>query len=186
MIMVDMGIGELGNPRTIIKRKFRWTLEFDADNFYVPPSFVKLASRPNINIEETEINYLNAKTWIPGKATWETINVTYYDVAGSENVDLWSWLATVYNFLDRGNNPTQASMRSDYAAIGTLKLYDGCGKDLETWTLEDCWPQAVNFGGLDMASSDDVNIEVTLRYSNAIFKNNCGTDPTSYCSPCSG
>jgi hypothetical protein len=135
----QMGIGKLGSSALVFKRKFRWTLEIENicgdDAKKVPLHFVKLASRPNITIEETEINFLNAKTWIPGKPAWETITVTYYDVAGNvqdqegkaPNAALWDWLASVYNFvnnvtLEMGNN------RNAYAGRVRLNMLDGCGE----------------------------------------------------------
>ena len=169
-----MGMGVLGGPTLVFKRKFRWTFEIKeiCGNSEVPKHFVKLASRPNISIEETEINYLNAKTWIPGKATWETITVTYYDVATNENSKLYTWLASVYNFVDPVHT-TQGKHRTDYSGTGVLHLYDGCGVPLEVWTLRDLWPQAINFGELDYSSSEEATIELTLRYSQVAYEPLC-------------
>ena len=187
---INMGLGKLGGDTVVHKRKFRWTFEVrrkDVANGNVPASFVKMAARPNVTIEETEINFLNGKTYIPGKGTWETITVTYYDVSvgngGGDNTPLWSWLADVYNFI----NPvmlTQNSRRSCYTGQGICTLYDGCGNGLEKWTLSDCWPQAVNFGELDYSQSEEVTIEVTLRYSKVEYKNLCGPDPKVQCCGC--
>jgi len=100
-----MGIGVIGQPDVVFKRKFRWTFEIQGfcnnQKNVVPEYFIKSASRPNLEIEETEINHLNAKMWIPGKASWQTITVTYMDVAHTEMQSLWNWLATVYDFTDR-------------------------------------------------------------------------------------
>jgi hypothetical protein len=189
---MNMGLGLLGNANLIIKRKFRWTFEVQrscrGSQLNVPANFVKVAARPNLQIEETELNYLNAKTWIPGKASWQTISVTYYDVAAQENLNLWNWLASVYNFAPDANgasNPTQGSQRQDYAGVGLLTMYDGCGTQLERWTLTDLWPTEMNFGELDYASSDEATIELTLRYSNAQYQSFCPAFvPTGCCSPC--
>lgn len=188
--MINMGIGELGGPNVMLKRKFRWTFTVNkiGGGVLVPEHFVKMAARPNISIEETEINFLNAKTWIPGKGSWETITVTYYDVAvsggGTGNVGLWNWLASVYNFTN-STTLQQNSVRKNYACQGVCMLYDGCGTALETWTLNDCWPQAINFGELDYSSSEECTIEVTLRYSSVDYKvNACGTQPQATCEGC--
>ena len=192
--MINMGIGPLGGGDVIHKRKFRWTFEVYKANatggkagLLVPQHFVKLASRPNISIEETEINFLHGKSYIPGKGTWETITVTYYDVSrangGVANEGLWNWLASVYDFT----NPVtlnHASTREGYSGIGDLSMYDGCGVVLEGWTLGDCWPQAVNFGELDYSSSEECLIEVTLRYGNVSYVNYCGNNPVAECSCC--
>ena len=109
-----MGLGRLGQPDIVHKRKFRWTFEVNRGaGKVVPTSFVKMAARPNLSIEETEINFLNGKTYIPGKGTWETITVTYYDVTTDDNAPLWSWLADVYDYTNP-DNLGQNSKRSCY------------------------------------------------------------------------
>lgn len=185
----EMGIGNLGFKNTVFKRKFRFTFEItevcDNPGRFVPASFVKVAARPSLTIEETEINYLNAKTWIPGKASWETINITYIDVAAIDNRVLYDWLASTYGFHKPIELPMGAS-RKDYAAVGILKMFDGCGTLLETWELNDLWPTSVNFGDLDYSSSDEATIELTLRYSGVKYTPNCpGFEIASCCTPCS-
>ena len=74
-----MGIGVIGQPDVVFKRKFRYTFEIQGfcnnQKNVVPEYFVKVASRPNLEIEETEINFLNGKMWIPGKASWQTMSL---------------------------------------------------------------------------------------------------------------
>lgn len=179
---MEMGIGRLGGSQLVFKRKFRWTFKVEniCGSRTVPEYFVKVAARPNLSIEETEINFLNAKAWIPGKAAWETIEITYYDVATKENLVLWDWLATVYDFTDPVQL-SQASQRDDYAGVGLLKLYDGCGEPLEKWVLNDLWPTAVNFGELDYSNSEECNIVLTLRYSSVDYKS---LKPSQQPKPC--
>lgn len=183
-----MGIGVIGRPDITFKRKFRWTFEItgfcSSVKNAVPTHFVRVASRPNLSIEEVEINHLNAKTWIPGKASWNTISVSYYDAAHEEMRSLWNWLATVYDYTD----PINLSMgeRRDWAATGILNMYDGCGTLLEGWELQNVWPTEVNFGDLDYSTSDIAEIELTLRYSDVRYKSYCpGFQPEGCCSPCS-
>lgn len=183
---INMGIGRLGGGSLIHKRKFRWTFAVERQSGRVPASFVKMAARPNIQIEETEINFLNAKTWIPGKGAWEQITITYYDVediSGTGNTELWNWLASVYNFIDNVAL-TQSSRRVCYGGTGICTMYDGCGGELEEWRLFDCWPTSVNFGELDYSSSEEATIEVQLRYSNVKYTNICGRNPTVECCGC--
>lgn len=185
---IPMGIGQLGFQNLIFKRKFRYTFElFDiCGSQSVPKHYVKLAARPSLSVEETELNFLNAKTWIPGKASWETMTVTYIDVATADSAPLFNWLASVYNFTDPVNLG-MGSSRADYTATAILKLWDGCGGLLETWTMKDVWPTSINFGELDYASSDEATIELTLRYSNVSYVSNCpGFTITSCCTPCGG
>lgn len=182
-----MGIGVIGQPDMVFKRKFRWTFEIFGfcanEKNVVPEHFVNVASRPNLAIEETEINHLNAKTWIPGKASWETISVTYLDVAHEQMNSLWNWLATVYDFTDPIN--LKMGNKRDWSATGVLSMYDGCGTLIETWQLQHMFPTAINFGDLDYSSSDIATIELTLRYSDVKYRSHCPDfQPQGCCSPC--
>jgi hypothetical protein len=189
---LNMGLGDLGTGNVVFKRKFRWTFEINwccnsTPARQVPASFVKMGNRPQIEIDETEINYLNGKMFIPGKGTWQPLSVTYYDVAGagvsgSATSELLSWIASVYEF----NEPNCLRMNStvdSYAGQAKLMLYDGCGNPLEAWVLNDCWPKTVNWGDLDMGSSDACTIELTLRYSSVKYASFCPTGVINRC-PC--
>ena len=183
----DMGLGTIGTKRDLVfKRKFRWTLRFEqiCDGGTIDENFVKLAARPSLTIEETEINFLHGKTWIPGKAAWETITVTYYDVATTNLSGLWSWLWSVYDFGSSKDAAIQLNMGSslaDYSGVGVLTLYDGCGKALEEWQLKHAWPQAINFGELDYANSEEATVELTLRYSQVSYESLCPPLITNVC-----
>lgn len=184
----EMGIGHLGGGQLVFKRKFRWTFKVQniCGSEVVPEWFVKTSARPSLSVEETQIDFLNGRTWIPGKGSWETIEVVYYDVHTADNMPLFDWIATLYDFTD----PiclNQASQRKDYAGQGVLQLYDGCGNALEKWVLNDMWPTAINFGDLDFSSSDTCDITLTLRYSNVDYKGLCGLPGINpCCSACTG
>lgn len=191
-----MGLGLIGDGGVIFKRKFRWTMQIEyclkadgtdgSNNKFVPEEFVKVGARPQIDIEETEINYLHGKMWIPGKATWQTMTVTYYDVTGKSDdvvfknpnqakkniTGLFGWLASVYDITDNVNLYMGAKA-ANYQGEGLILLYDGCGYPLEGWLLKNMWPQSINFGELDMSSSEECTVELTLRYSNVQYKNYC-------------
>lgn len=192
---IPMGLGALGNGLAIYKRKFRYTFEIEyccaSGGKQVASSFIKTASRPNIDIDEVEINYLNGVTWIPGKGKWQTMTVTYYDVASStgnlgavSTLGLLGWLASVYDFTDPVCLPMGGALQ-DYEGLARITLYDGCGNPLEAWILQHCWPKAINFGELDMGSSDECTIEITLRYSQVSFVNYCPGGTLDVC-PCTG
>lgn len=228
--LIKMGIGPIGTTNNVIfKRKFRWTFEVinvcgsrarvgdlttadiaqDAivdsgvNTGVVPAFYVKVASRPSVTFDETEINFLQGKMFIPGKATFETMTVTYYDIGpvnGGNILNLYNWIGSVYNFLGQPNdvkgsagynngagsweNPTMSAFargKGGYGGTGILKLYDGGGKPIEGWEIYDCWPQSVNFGDLDYSVSDECNIELTLRYTFAKWVNMCGPEQPAPC-----
>lgn len=131
-----MGLGALGSGGIIFKRKFRWTMTilYCDDDRQVAEEFVKVGGRPNLELEEIEINYLHGKMYIPGKGTWQPITVTYYDVAGTADVNvdvngIFGWLASLYDIFVDPICLQMGSKLSDYAGTAALYLYDGCGQN---------------------------------------------------------
>ncbi len=184
----DMGIGIIGRPDISFKRNFRFTFQIqgfcgNARNI-VPEYFVKTAARPSIDIDEVEINHLNGKTWIPGKGTWNEISISYYDVANTDGVRyLYNWLATVYNYAD----PVKLTMaeRRDWAGIGVLNMYDGCGTLLEQWQLLNMFPKSINWGELGYEDTEISTVDLTVRYSEVRYRSYCPDFvPSSCCTPC--
>ncbi len=182
----NIGISLLSSGNIQLKRKFRYLFGIECCKTVgnVGPEFVKMASRPDITIEDTELNFLNETTWIPGKAKWETITVTYYDVASAQNANLFNWLASVYDF----RNPCRkmSSKPDEYSGTIHLVMLDGCGNPIEKWKMANAWPTSIKFGELDYSSSDVSEIELTLRYSSVEYKSFCGGDEkTCGCTRCS-
>lgn len=193
-----MGIGKIGMSQSLVfKRKFRWAFEVNQicgdPKRTIESSWVKVANRPNVSFEETEINFMHGKMYIPGKASFDAISVTYYDVASKafETVEpLYDWIGSVYDFLGPEGTRDQAKMSSiaegpgGYSANSELTLFDGCGTALEMWRLQQCWPQAVNFGDLDYSNNEESTIEVTIRYQWAEYHRLCGRDANPCCVGC--
>lgn len=197
---INMGLGKLGYNSSVFKRKFRWTLKFEnicGTGNNIPASFVKAANRPSMTIEETEINFLNGKMWIPGKATVEATEVTYYDVASKDSANaiapLFVWLSTVYNFTNAKSLEQSSLMdpktRGSYTAErGVLTMYDGCGEPIDEFTYLDAWPTSINFGDLDYSSNEECTIVLSLRYRNFEYKTlgQCAPNFAPLCAGCDG
>jgi hypothetical protein len=157
---LGIGMAMLGDPNNIVfKRKFRWTLELLCGYTKIlSPVFVKVAARPNVTIEETELDYLNAKQWIPGRRADE-ITVTLWGDTSDKD------LANIYK------NATEMSMAGNLT--GHLKLWDGCGQPIEEWKLGKAYVKALNFGELDYTSSEEITIEMTLIYGEIQYMSHC-------------
>lgn len=185
--MAKMGIGRVGEAGLVFKRKFRWTLDIKGGTcFEVPRHFVRVAARPNLQIDEIPLNFLNAREYIPGKGEWNTLNIEYLDVADKDLAGLYTWINTTYEFVGQQADVTlKQSERAGYAAEGTLILYDGCGQQIETWILKRMWPQSVDFGTLDYGDSDIVTVNLTVRYGAVSYQGSgCMPTPGGCCTGC--
>jgi hypothetical protein len=114
-------LGQLPEEKPVFKKKFRWIAELKKDDETLfDRCFVKLGNFDYLKskaIEETEINYLCSKTWVPGKHDREQITIQWYGLT-DEVFDKWRKAAADCNLIQLG-------------------LYDGCGTLLEVWTLHE-------------------------------------------------
>lgn len=144
------------------KRKFRWVLQIDGIDGFV----LKTAARPQATFEETVIDFINTKRYVSGKMSWNPIQVTMHDpIAPSASQKIMDWLRLNYESLTG-----RMGYATFYKKDISLKLLDPQGTVVELWDLTGCWPQDVNFGDLDYASSDAVEVSFTLRFDNAVLQ----------------
>jgi len=125
-----------GNKDVIYKKKFDWTMSVDNG----VAKKVKLVSRPNLTIEETEINFLNAKTWIPGKANWQDLCVE----------------------LDRQSRCLLQPLMNGKDRSVQLNLLDGCGDVLETWHLKNV--------RVSKMKDEEEKVHLTLKYDEVRYE----------------
>ena len=144
------------------KLKNRYIMELDG----IPAYLVKTANRPSISFEEVELNHMNVKRYVKGKATWETLEVTLYDpVVPSAAQGVMEWIRLSHESV------TGRDGYSDfYKKEITFNVLGPVGDKVEEWTLKGAWIQAATFGDLDFSVSDPVEISVTLRYDYAILQ----------------
>ena len=144
------------------KLKNRFVMSIDG----IPAYLIKTANRPTISFEEVELNHMNVKRFVKGKATWETIEITMYDpVVPSAAQAAMEWIRLSHESV------TGRDGYSDfYKKDVQFQVLGPVGDVVEQWTLKGTWIQAANFNDLDFASSEPVDISLTLRYDYAILE----------------
>ena len=144
------------------KLKNRFVMSIDG----IPAYLIKTANRPTISFEEVELNHMNVKRFVKGKATWETIEITMYDpVVPSAAQAAMEWVRLSHESV------TGRDGYSDfYKKDVQFQVLGPVGDVVEQWTLKGTWIQAANFNDLDFASSEPVDISLTLRYDYAILE----------------
>lgn len=144
------------------KRKFRWILQIDGIDAYT----LKTAARPQATFDETVIDYINAKRYVAGKMTWNPIAVTTHDpISPSAAQKVMDWVRLCYEPLTG-----RMGYANFYKKNISLKLLDPQGTVVELWDITGAWVQDVNFGDLDYATSDNVEISFTIRFDNATLQ----------------
>jgi hypothetical protein len=182
----NMGLFNIGSA--CFKRKYRWMFFIEdvcgtsSDGSYgtnvLPPS---KGSRPNISFKEIEANHVSETVYFPGRPDWKPISLTLYDFTIQKTNRVFEWLKLYYNINDEKTTIRPSVGESVLANAlkipqASLILFDGCGNKIERWIFENVWPQSVEFGELDMQSSEVVTVDVTLRYDRAYVETNENTN----------
>ena len=144
------------------KLKNRFVMSIDG----IPAYLIKTTGRPSISFDEVELNHLNVKRFVKGKATWETVEMTLYDpVVPSAAQAVMEWVRLAHESV------TGRDGYSDFYKKDVLiKVLGPVGDVVEQWTLKGAWIQSANFNDLDFSSSDPAEISVSLRYDYAILE----------------
>jgi len=169
----------LEDPNACFKRKNRWLFKIENVSALgvssLPPS---KAARPSLSFKEIEVQHLNETVYYPGKPEWKPITLTLYDLKKNALNPVFEWLSELYDPRSTSEyGPSCGTVDPALPTDGfkkpqaTLELYDGCGTKIETWFFEAVWPQAVEFGDLDMSTSELITCDLTLRYDRAYIKN---------------
>ena len=132
----------------------------------VPAYLIKTANRPQIQFEEIVLDHINVKRYVKGKAGWETLEFTMYDpVVPSAAQAVMEWVRLAHESV------TGRDGYSDfYKKDVDIQILGPVGDIVEQWKLKGTWIQAANFNDMDFASSDPVEISLTLRYDYAILE----------------
>ena len=163
-----MAVGELLEPNDIMfrnwepKLKNRFIMNIDGINAYL----IKAINRPTLESDEVVLEHMNVTRYVKGKSRWQPLEIMLYDpVVPSAAQQVIEWIRLHHESV------TGRDGYSDfYKKNITFNLLDPVGAVVEEWELKGAYIQSANFGDMDFASSDPVEISLTLRYDYAILK----------------
>ena len=145
-------------------RKNRWLLRFPSD-LGIQEWTLESASRPKISQKSVEIEFLNTSTYVLGRYTWDSINVTLRDPIGpSMSQAVMEWVRLESESLS-GRQGYAAGYKRDIE----LDLLDPTGVVVQKWILKNAWASDVDFGTLAMSDDGLATISLTLVIDYAIL-----------------
>jgi hypothetical protein len=146
------------------KRQNRFIMRFPSP-LGINEWFVESASRPTITINSTPIPFLNTETYVAGRFTWGTINVTLRDPIGpSATQAIMEWIR-----LCAESVTGRMGYAAGYKRSVDLEMLDPTGVVVEKWILEGCFITSSNFGSLGYAQDALATIQITLRPDRCIL-----------------
>ena len=132
----------------------------------IPAFTIKTMQRPQITFDEVTMEHMNVTRYVKGKGRWQTLQCTLYDpIVPSAAQAVMEWVRLGHESV------TGRDGYSDfYKKDVTFHVLGPVGDVVEEWTLKGAFIQDATFGDLDFASSDPVEITLTLRYDYAILQ----------------
>ena len=145
-------------------RKNRWLLRFPSD-LGIQEWTLESASRPKISQKSVEIEFLNTSTYVLGRYTWDSIQVTLRDPIGpSMSQAVMEWVR-----LESESMSGRQGYAAGYKRDIELDLLDPTGVVVQKWILKNAWASDVDFGQLAMSDDGLATISLTLVIDYAIL-----------------
>ena len=135
--------------------------------------------RPNLTHDEVTIDVYNSRIFLAGKHTWEPLAIVMRDDINSDVITLLN--SQVQHQVDHFEQSARLA-GAQYKFSTIIETLDGTSNAnsattvLDTWSLSGCFVQNMTWGESNYATSEPVQITMTVRYDNA--EHFVGTDST--------
>ena len=145
------------------KRQFRWVFAIEGIDSFL----MKAAARPQMTIEKLEIPFINAKRYVAGRMTFQTMSITLHaPIAPSGAQQVMEWLRTHYESVSG-----RAGYADFYKRDCQIKLLDPVGTVVELWDIKGAFITDTNFNSLTYDNdSAAVEISMTLQFDNCVLQ----------------
>jgi hypothetical protein len=123
-------------------------------------------TRPSLTHDEITLDAYNSRAYLAAKHTWEPITLTLRD--DINNTVTKHITSQLQRQLNHGLQSAPVAGR-DYKFGLVIEQLDGSqpGVVLESWSLNGCFIQNVNYGENNYATSDVMTITLQIRYDGA-------------------
>lgn len=169
----DIGIPGVGSGILHPKHKNRWRVTFanmggGTDSQPVSMQAITI-TRPKITKEKITLHRYNSIAYIAGKHSWEPMSLVLQDdVIGTATTVVQAQLQKQQWLIGaEGQWLAAAGEGSLYKFVSYLDMLDGNDQVIEKWTMEGCWIENADYGELDYASGEPVQISLQISYDHA-------------------
>ena len=128
------------------------------------------ASRPNLTHEEVIVDSYNSKMYLAGKHTWEPVTIVLRDDMDSNVIKV---LGEQLNKQVDHTDQSSAIAGSAYKFSVKIETLDGANGTtkpsvFDTWDLQGAFISNIQYGDLNYADSNMVQVTLTVRYDHAV------------------
>lgn len=164
-----------------LQYRFRVTFQGPTGGSVVSRNVVSV-TRPALDHDDVTIDTYNSKIRLAGKHMWQDITLVLRDDVASEVIKFMN--DQMEKQLDHDTQSQTNPSASAYKfgmKIETLNgdHDEGASAVLDTWTMAGCFIPSIQYGDLNYATSDVVQVTATIRYDNAKYVSTQTADATS-------
>ena len=128
------------------------------------------ASRPNLTHEEVVVDSYNSKMYLAGKHTWEPVTIVLRDDMDSNVIKV---LGEQLNKQVDHTDQSSAIAGSAYKFSVKIETLDGANgttkpTTFDEWDLQGAFISNIQYGDLNYADSNMVQVTLTVRYDHAV------------------
>jgi len=126
--------------------------------------------RPSVNFTPITIDVYNSKVYLQGKPEWQETTINLRDDAtGAVSKLVGEQIQKQFDFLEQSS----AAAGINYKFQLVYEMLDGGNGTstpnvLEAWELDGCFLSSVDYGDMNYATNDPVQIALTIKFDNAI------------------
>jgi hypothetical protein len=132
----------------------------------LPAYIARSASRPSFSQESITIDYLNSRRYLAGKFEWNTMSIGLHDpIAPSAAQKVMEWARLAHETIS-GRDGYAAFYKKNFSLISL----DPVGAAVEKWEIRGAFLTDVTMGDYDMASSEPLPIDITVRMDECILR----------------
>ena len=136
--------------------------------------YAKAVKKPAITITEVDHSFLNHKFYYPGRAEWDTVEVTLVDHVSPDAAANTAAIlqASGYTPPIDVTSTTTISKQDAVNALGgvIIQQIDSEGAPMETWTLWNPFITGVTYGDLSYEEDSLTEVTITIRYDWAVLE----------------
>ena len=136
--------------------------------------YAKAVKKPAITITEVDHSFLNHKFYYPGRAEWDTVEVTLVDPVSPDAAANTAAIlqASGYTPPIDVTSTTTISKQDAVNALGgvIIQQIDSDGAPMETWTLWNPFITGVTYGDLSYEEDSLTEVTITIRYNSAVLE----------------
>ena len=143
------------------KHQHRFILGIDG----IPSYMIKGAARPNLSFNPVELDHINLKRKVKGKASWADLSLTLYDpIVPSAAQAIMEWIRLSHEAVT-GRDGYADFYKKDF----DIWMLGPAGEKVEQWKIKGGWISSFDPGTLDWGTDSVSEISLTVTYDYAIL-----------------